>query len=347
MINTRNILAVFALFLLSPPLLAAEFTLRLHQMLPAQGTVPSKVLQPWANKIESESNGRIKVELYHAMELGGTPADLLDQAAEGTVDLTWTLFGYTPERYPKAEVFELPFMVTNATATSMAFQEYFETYMRHDASLKDLHVLAVHTHGPGLINTRDRQIKHLRDLNRLKLRGTSRVVNAMLMSLGAKPVWRPVTDIPIAMQNKSIDGSVVPFEVVPILKIQQYAPFYTGFSGARGIYTGTFVFAMNEQRYQSLPPELKKVIDHNSGIDLARQFGAVMDDGDLKGRDIAVKAGNSLFVLDEEQTKIAHEVSDQVIEEWLMDMDARGFNGRKLYQAAQQLIKKYTKQNSQ
>ena len=100
---------------------AADVTLKLHQMLPPQATIPAKVLQPWADKIKADSGGRIEVELYPAMQLGGKPADLVDQVKDGVVDLTWTLFGYTPGRFPKSEAFELPFMVTTAEATSLAF----------------------------------------------------------------------------------------------------------------------------------------------------------------------------------------------------------------------------------
>ena len=96
--------------------LAQEVTLRMHQFLPPQANVPAKVLIPWAKRVEEASDGRIKVEVFSAMALGGTPPQLIDQARDGVVDIVWTLPGYSPGRFPRAEVFELPFMMTDAEA---------------------------------------------------------------------------------------------------------------------------------------------------------------------------------------------------------------------------------------
>ena len=318
---------------------AEKTVLRLHQFLPSQASIPSKVLEPWARKIEAESGGQVSIELYPSMQLGGRPADLMDQVRDGVVDMTWTLFGYTPGRYPKTEVFELPFMVTTATATSMAFQEYYEQFMKND--LPGVHVLAVHAHGPGVLHTRDAQVKKLEDMKGLKIRGTSRVVNAMLSSLGASPLGMPVPAVPEALSKGVIDGTVIPFEVVPSLKIPELSPYHTEFSGKHGLYTGTFVFAMNEAKYKSLPESVRKVIDDNSGMALSKLFGEQMDAGDEFGRELADKAGNTTLKLSEEETARWRAASDDVIEQWVKEMDDKNKQGTKLYQSAKALIEKY------
>jgi TRAP-type C4-dicarboxylate transport system substrate-binding protein len=320
---------------------AAEVVLRLHQMLPPQATIPSKVLAPWAEKIKQESGGRLVVELYPSMQLGGKPPELLDQTRDGVVDLTWTLFGYTPGRYPKTEVFELPFIMTSGVATSMAFQEYYETQMRNDKELKGLHILAVHTHGPGLLHTRDKPIEKLEDMEGLKLRGTSRVINEMLSSLGASPIGMPVPAVPEALSKGVIDGTVIPFEVAPPLKIPELAPYHTEFAGKHGLYTGTFAFAMNEESYRNLPDDLKKVIDNNSGMELAKWFGQAMEAGDVRGRALANKTGNTIVKLDEAETARWRKVSDKVTKGWIEEMDKKGLEGSKLYETAKALIEKY------
>ncbi|WP_428241611.1 TRAP transporter substrate-binding protein [Gynuella sp.] len=323
---------------------AADVVLRLHQMLPPQATIPAKVLEPWAKKVESESGGRISVQLYPSMQLGGKPSDLIDQARDGVVDVIWTLFGYTPGRYPKTEVFELPFIGTTAEATSMAFQEYYDTYMTGDKGFRGLKVLAVHTHGPGLLHTRDSAIEKLEDLKGLKLRGTSRVINAMLSSLGASPLGMPVPAVPEALSKGVIDGTVVPWEVTPSVKIAELAPYHTEFSGRNGLYTATFLFAMNQDTYDNLPADLKKVIDNNSGMALAQKFGQAMDAGDKRGYDIAVKANNTIVKLDDAETARWKKVSKTVTEDWVKEMDKRKMDGTKLYQAAKALIEKYDSQ---
>lgn len=321
---------------------AADVTLKLHQMLPPQATIPAKVLEPWAKKVEAESKGRIVVELYPSMQLGGRPADLVDQVKDGVVDLIWTVIGYTPGRFPKTEAFELPFMVTTAEATSLAFQDYYEKHLKDE--LKDYHVLAVHTHGPGLIHTiGSKPVKSLDDMKGLKLRGTSKVVNQMLEAMGASAIGMPVTAVPESLSKSVIDGTVVPWEVTPSIKIAELAPNHTQFSGKYGLYTGTFLFAMNKDSYDAMPDDLKKVIDANSGKDLARMFGQVMDAGDKRGKELADKAGNTTITLDEAETAKWKAQGEAVTKKWVADMDAKGLNGTGLYKDALDLIAQYSK----
>ncbi|MFN3496473.1 MAG: C4-dicarboxylate ABC transporter, partial [Hydrogenophaga sp.] len=133
--------------LAGPAFAQQTVTLRLHQMLPPQATIPARALVPWAQKVEAESGGRIKVQLFHAMQLGGAPPQLFDQARDGVVDLTWTVLGYTPGRFPKTEVFELPFLTTTGEASSRAIQEYVEKFAADE--FRSVKLIAVHTHGPG------------------------------------------------------------------------------------------------------------------------------------------------------------------------------------------------------
>jgi TRAP-type transport system periplasmic protein len=146
-------LGVICAALTATTAMAQEVTLRLHQFLPPQGTVPSKALTPWAKKIEDESKGRIKIQLFPSMQLGGTPPQLFDQARDGVADIVWTLPGYTPGRFPKSEVFELPFIAgLSAEKTSRALWDYVQKNAMDE--YKDVHVLALHTHGPGLFHTK-------------------------------------------------------------------------------------------------------------------------------------------------------------------------------------------------
>lgn len=120
----RIFLTSLALAGLTASAQAADVTLRVHQFLPPQATIPAKAIAPWAQKVEKDSNGRIKVQLFPTMQLGGKPPELFDQARDGVVDIVWTVLGYTPGRFPKTEAFELPFTVGSAEASSRAFHEY-------------------------------------------------------------------------------------------------------------------------------------------------------------------------------------------------------------------------------
>jgi TRAP-type C4-dicarboxylate transport system substrate-binding protein len=319
---------------------AADVTLRFHQMLPPQATIPSKAIGPWADKVERESGGRIKVQRFDAMALGGKPPELFDQAKDGVVDVIWTVLGYTPGRFPKAEAFELPFSCGLAEPCSRAFQEYVEKNAMDE--FKDVKLIAVHTHGPGMFHSKD-PINNLEDLKGMKVRGGSRVINIMLEQLGATPVGMPVPAVGEALSKGVISATTIPWEVVPAVKVQQIVKNHTGFSGDKGLYTQTFAVAMNKAAYDKLPPDLKKVIDDNSGMKAASLFGAAMDAGDVVGRGLAEKAGNQIRVMDAAETQRWQRAAAGVRAAWYKEVAGKGVDGPKLAAEAEALITKYSK----
>ena len=319
---------------------AQTVTLKFHTFMSPQSNVWKDMHIPWMDKIEKESGGRIKFERYPAMQLGGTPGNLYDQARDGVVDIVWTLPGNTPGRFPRIEVFELPFIMTNAEATSRAFWEYLQTQAKDE--FKDVHTIAVHVHGPGLMHTKDKQIKSIADLRGLKMRGPTRLATKLLSALGATPVGLPLPQIPDALSKGVIDGAVIPWEVVPAVKVNELAKYHAEFDPKLpALYTTTFVLAMNKAKYDSLPADLKKVIDANSGIETSAWLGKVQEGNDPKGRKSAEDHKNVITRLTTADYAAFRKAADQVDDEWVKEMDGRGFKGKQLIDSAKQLIKKY------
>ena len=339
----RALAAALALALAVPPGAAAqEVTLRLHQMLPPQAAIPAKALTPWIAKVEQESGGRIKVEHYPSMQLGGAPPALYDQAKDGVVDLIWTVLGYTPGRFPRSEAFELPFMVTLAEPTSRAFHEYVLANAMDE--FKDVHPIALHTHGPGLLHVRGDGVRSLDDMAGLKIRTPTRVAAGMLSAFGATPVGMPVPQVPESLSKGVIDGVAIPWEVTLPLKIAELVNTHTAFTGRHGLYTSTFIFAMNRDSYAALPDDLKKVIDDNSGPEVAALFGRAMDEVDVTGRAVAEKAGNTLVTLDAAETARWQEAAKQTTESWIAEMSGKGIDGAALVEDARRRIEQYSGQ---
>jgi TRAP-type transport system periplasmic protein len=325
-----------------PSLAQQTVTLKFHTFMSPQSNVWINMHKAWMNKVEKESGGRIKFEAYPAMQLGGTPVQLYDQARDGVVDVVWTLPGNTTGRFPRVEVFELPFMMTNAEATSKAYWEYVQTVAADE--FKDVQVIALQVHGPGVIHTADKPVKSISDLKGVKVRGPSRQVNKLLGTLGATPVGMPLPGIPDALSKGTIQGAVIPWEVVPSVKVHELTKYHAEFDPAGGsLYTITFVMAMNKAKYNSLPPELKKVIDANSGMATSAWLGKAQQAGDAAGRKAAVDRGNTIFTVGKEEAQQFRRASRLVEVEWVEDMKKRGFDGQKLLDTARGLIEKHTK----
>ena len=317
-------------------------TLKFHTFMAPQSNVWLTMHKPWMEKVEKESGGRIKFEGYPAMQLGGTPVQLYDQAKDGVVDISWTLPGNTAGRFPRIEVFELPFIMNNAEATSRAYWEYVQTAAADE--FKDVQVLALHVHGPGMFHTKDKQIRTAADLKGLKMRGPTRQITKMLGYLGATPVGMPLPSIPDALSKGTIDGCVIPWEVVPSVKVHELVKFHSEFAaGGEALYTTTFVMAMNKKKYESLAPDLRRVIDANSGADTSAWLGRTQEGNDPLGRKSAVDRNNTIYTIPALDTQEFRRKASLVEVEWIDDMNKRGFDGTKLRDTARALIEKHGK----
>jgi TRAP-type C4-dicarboxylate transport system substrate-binding protein len=317
-------------------------TLKFHTFMAPMSNVWLTMHKPWMEKVEKDSGGRIKFEGYPAMQLGGTPVQLYDQARDGVVDIVWTLPGNTAGRFPRVEAFELPFMMNNAEATSKAYWEYVQTQAPDE--FKETHVIALHVHGPGMFHSATKQIRSVADLRGMKVRGPTRQITKMLGSVGATPVGMPLPAITDALSKGTIDACAIPWEVVPSIKVHELTKFHSEFDNTgAALYTTTFVMAMNQAKYNSLAPDLKKVIDANSGMAASAWLGKTQQSNDPAGRKTAVDRGNTIYQFTAAQREEFIKLSGNVDDEWVADMDKRGFKGAQLLSTAKALIAKHGK----
>ena len=323
----------------SPGANAQEVTLRLHHFLPAVSNVHRYFLQPWAQKIQQESGGRLRIQIFPSMQLGGAPAQLYDQARDGVADIIWTLPGTTPGRFPRVEVFELPFVShKRAIVNCKAVQEFADKHLREEFA--EVHPLCIWGHGEGLIHAR-REVKAMEDLRGLKLRFPSRLNGEALRALGAAPVGMPVSQVPDALSQGVIDGAVVPWEVVPALRLQEMVKNHTEVPGSPTLYIATFILGMNKAKYQSLPEDLRKVLDANSGQAAAAMAAVPWDERGPVAEEMARKRGNQITVISEEEKRRWVEATQPVIEAWVAQSRERGFDGAALLAEARALVAKH------
>ena len=233
----------------------------------------------------------------------------------------------------------MPFMMTNARAASRAYWEMFETHMK-DTEFKDVHILGTWVHGPGMIHT-NKAVQSPTDMEGLKIRGGSRTVNNLLNKLGATPVGMPVPAVSEGLSKGVIDGTTIPWEVTTALKVPELVTNHTEFEG-KALYTLTFVLAMNKDRYESLPDDLKAVIDSKSGLEFSVFAGGTQADADGPSRQIAVDRGNNIVTVTGDDLAAWQAVAQPIYDEWVADMDSKGIDGQALLDEARGLIEQYT-----
>jgi len=318
-----------------------QVTLKLHHFLPPVSNVHRHLWVPWVKKVEAASGGRIKIGIYPSMQLGGTQPQLYDQARDGVVDIIWTVLGSTPGRFPAVEVFELPFVVAQrGIVNARAVQEFAETAGRDE--FKDVHPLCVWAHDQGIIHT-NRAVKTMEDLRGLKLRSPSRFAGEALKALGANGIPMPIPQLPESLAQRVLDGCVIPWEVVPAVKVHELLKFHTQIPGSPTFYTASFMLAMNPAKYHSLPADLRTVLDAESGLTFATHAGKMWDD---VGADISAmvrKRGNIITTIAESEKARWMKTTEPVAESWIKQMKERNLDGGKLIEAAKASLAKYEK----
>ncbi len=322
---------------------AQTVTLKIHHPLPVSSTVHQQVLLPWCASLATQSQDRLRCQIFPSMQLGGTVPQLIDQVEDGVVDIIWTLPGYSPGRFPRTEVFELPFMIHDAEPASRALWDYVHEYDMDEFS--GMKLLALHVHGGGVFHTVNRPITRQQDLRGMKMRAPTRQTTRFMAILGSTPVGMPVPQVPEALAKGVIDGALLPYEVVPALKADELTRFHSEpASGQPKIYTSVFVFGMNNARYQSLPMDLKKVIDDNTGIELSARIGRIFGEAEMVNRDKL--PADSINIIPAEEISRWQKLGKAITDGWVRDITTTGVDGKALLKAAQRSIEQYETRTS-
>lgn len=317
-----------------------EITLKISHFFPPTSNAHANILVPWTKHVEATSNGRIKFQIYPSMQIGGTPGQLFDQAKDGVADIVWTLPGYTPGRFPKSEVFELPLFVQSGEQASRAAWEYGQKHLVDE--FRGVKLLSVHTHDAGLLHMVKKPVRTMDDLRGEKLRAPNRVANKMLTALGASPVSVPFSALHEGLSKGILDGLFITWEALPSTKINEVVKHHTEMpAGSPALYTSVIVIAMNDAKYQSMPADLRLILDRNSGMELGAAIGRSWDQSALAARQAEAGSGDKLITLAPEEYTRWQVAAQRVTRDWVAEMKAKNIDAVTLLGDAQAGLAKY------
>ena len=319
-----------------------QYKFKLHHLLGPKSPAHVKMLTPWAERIEKASGGRVKIDIYPSMSLGGKPPQLIRQVRDGVVDIIWTVNGYTAGLFPRTEVFELPFVhINNLEATNLAMREMFDKYLAPE--YKGIKVMWLHVHAGQAIHMVDEPVRKPDDLKGKKIRIPTRTGAWVLEALGAIPVGMPVPELPQALSKKVVDGALVPWEIIGPLKLHELTKYQIEGKGRLRFGTTTFQVSMNEAKWKSLPPDIQKIFLDNSGEAWWREVGKIWTASEDGGIALVKKAGHTHIELSEQEMAAFREKLEPVVDRWIKDVAAKGINGKELVEVARKTIAKYSK----
>ena len=311
--------ALFAVASLAAASASAQVVLTASSWLP-----PSHVLtetqKEWCSQLEQKTGGKIKCNLL-PRGVAAPPATF-DAVRNGLADISFTVHGYTPGRFVTTQVAEFPFLGNNSEPVSVAFQRLYAKTPAMAEEHKGVKVIAVFTHGPGIVFNTKRAITKPEDLQGLKWRVGGGMVNEISKALGMNVTLKPAPESYELLSSGVMDGTLFPAESVESFKIDKVIKYGTTFPG--GLYNTSFVFMMNQAKYDALAPDVKKAVDELSGEYAARLFGKGWDKVDRRGMAFMQASGVQLSKADAAFVKTVTDKTEPLIDAWAKAAEAKG-----------------------
>lgn len=274
----------------------------------------------WCDQVEKGTSGRVKCNILPRAV--SAPPGTFDAVKNGLADVSFTVHGYTPGRFVLPAMGELPFLGNSAETVGVAFARIASKYPAFADEHKGVRILTFFTHGPGIAFNTKRPLTKVEDGQGLKFRVGGGMVNDIAKALGWNPTLKPATDSYELLSGGVMDGTLFPAESTESFKIDKIIKYATTFPG--GLYNVSFVFMMNQGKYDKLSPEDKKVVDAVSGENIARVIGREWDKADRRATALMQANGVQITKAD---AKFVGEVKAKIApleQKWVTEAKAKG-----------------------
>jgi TRAP-type C4-dicarboxylate transport system substrate-binding protein len=305
----------------------AVVELKLSSFVPPTHSIWVDPLTPWSKEVERRSNGKMVVRMFPSMQLGGKPPELYRQMVQGIADIVFTLPGYTASDFPMMSLTELPGTAKDAEdGTRKLWANYDKFFTKEYEAAKVLMLWNSDTAG---IMSRAKPVRTLEDLKGMRIRTPSRAQSAQLTALGATPVDMPVTQIYNALERGVIDATMIPLSAMIDFKLLEVVKYLTVDAP---LGRSPFLVAMQRKRYESLSPDLKKIIDDTTGLQMSLGGARSYD----KKNQLALaeaKKSREVIPLASAEANRWLQIFKKVAQEQAAEVDKKGLPGTALVRA--------------
>ena len=302
-------------------------TLRFAHFMTATDNINTEGFEPWARRIEEDSNGRIKVEIYPSATLS-KPGATYDATAKGTVDIGMQVQGYTAGRFPLTQIVELPGIANTAEEQTCILYKLYDDGVI-SSEYEDTHVLALMGSGQGALHTIDTPIRVPADMKGLRIRQPSIVASHIIEATGAAPIGMPASDTYTSLQRGVIDGLSFTWQPIQAFRLDELLTTHTNIPFSNS----SFIITMNKDKYNSLPDDLKKVIDDNSGKVLSENIAEIFDRSNAEALAAAKAKGDVMIDIPDPLNDPAwRDVLLKGSQSYLNEVNATGLDAQGVYE---------------
>jgi len=274
----------------------------------------------WCDEVRQATSSRVRCNVLPKPVVA--PPATFDAVRDGLADLSFSVHGYTPGRYVATQMVELPFMGDSAEATSVAYQRIHDRYLSALGEHKGLKVLAVFTHGPGIVFNTKRPLNSLADMQGLKFRVGGGMVNELGKVIGANVTLKPAPESYELVSSGVMDGVFFPAESIESFKLEKLIKHKTTFPG--GLYNTSFALVMNEATWNRIGKADQEAITKLSGEHAARMFGRGWDSVDRRGNAFMQANGVNTSQASKAFVEEVRSKTQALEQKWIADAKAKG-----------------------
>jgi TRAP-type C4-dicarboxylate transport system substrate-binding protein len=335
-VHSRSAVLLFALWAAQSQAEEAEYVLKLSHHVPPAHHQHSIAFVGWARELAERSNGRLRIDIYPAQQLGPL-SQQFNLVRRGDVDIAFVLHGLPSGRFPLVELTHLPLLFESAEQASQVLMALVPEYLQ--AEHHGVKILYLFGHAPGVIHTRTRPVYRPEDLKGLRIRHPSSVIGDTLRAWGASPAGMAPGEMAQNLNKGVIDGLVIPYDGVLSFRLAPYVRYSTELLS----YVNSFGVLMNQDSYDRLPADLQQLIDDTTGMAAAREVGRRWDEMERPGREYMRDNGVEIIELTAEERAVFAKASEHLFEERIAAAEAQGLPAREFMARVRELAEQFRK----
>jgi TRAP-type transport system periplasmic protein len=309
-------------------------TLRYSSYYPAPHK-NSQLIAAWCKEVEKRTKGRVKVKYYPGATL--TPAgQTYDSITTGITDIGYSALAYTRGKFPLSEVLDLPLGWKSGLVATRLANEYFKTFQPKE--FDETQVMYLTCHAGGVLLTK-KPLSTMDDMKGMKIRASG-LSAKLIQALGGAPVGMPFTEVYDALSKGVAQGTVAPWGTMDEWKLAEVVSYVTEFSSTA--YTTSYFVAMNKAKWNSLPPDIKKIIEqiNEEWID---KHGQTWDQMDNTSKTTFAKKKGKVIVLTKEEDARWLKAVQPILNDYVKETTAKGLPGDKALKFCQDYLKANSK----
>jgi len=314
-----------------------KYNLRFAVFLPANHGEVTQIYKPWIDKVYEATDGRVEITMFCGETLIKA-TDTYSGVVSGIADIGMSDFGYNIGRFPVLSTLFLGGIAyNNSKVSSYVIRDFIEKF--NPKEIQDTKLMYAYAIAPGDLLLK-KPVRKLEDLKGMQIRASGKCVDN-LEALGAIPVAMPMSDAYESLSKAVIDGNLAPIEVLKSYNMAEVLDYvtFTPF-----LYNIVHYVTINKDVWNSFPDDIKNIIEEVNKETFENLASVFSYNSWVEGKEYALEKGIELITLPEDEQERWIEKELPLHEEYVEELNAKGYPGREMVDTVVDLAEKYNQE---